>query len=47
MYFVGRIYYERIQECESALSLSAYIVELHISSEGIQQALGNRNIQLE
>lgn len=26
MYFVGRIYYERIQECESALSLSAYIV---------------------
>ena len=26
MYFVGRIYYERIQECEGALSLSSYIV---------------------
>lgn len=26
MYFVGRIYYERIQECEKALALSSYIV---------------------
>lgn len=26
MYFLGRIYYERIQECESALSISSYIV---------------------
>ena len=26
MYFVGRIYYERIQECEAALAISSYIV---------------------
>lgn len=26
MYFVGRIYYERIQECEGALAVSSYIV---------------------
>lgn len=48
-------HYEEIPNCFSylvfyspiAFLLSTYIAELQISSEGIQQALGDKNGQLE